>query len=347
VEVVAYKQFQPKQLNALLGYFSPRPRSVVDTYSAEMDSLVQQIVRDRSYELLIACQIDTAPYAHPVKGLPKVLEEAELTTLYERFAKERHPLKRLRAALTWWKLREYMARLLTGFDGCTVVSKQEQERIMQVAPGLRSVAVVANGVDVNHYAGDYGPVEPDTLVYAGALTYRANFDAMSFFLREVFPLIRASRPGVMLYITGRQDGVPLHRLPHDDSVVFTGYLDDIRPRVARSWVSVVPLRIGGGTRLKVLESLALGTPVVATRKGIEGLDLVPGRDLLVADQAGELASAVLRVLGSERLRAKLSKRGRATVKSTYEWQVQGQRFDDFVRMVAQRSSVKPESNVHQ
>jgi len=115
---------------------------------------------------------------------------------------------------------------------------------------------VPNGVDLA-CSTDFGAPQADTLVYSGALTYYANWEAIEFFLREVFHLIRAERPGVQLTVTGRLDGVPVDRLPNRDGTVFTGYVDDVRPIVARNWVSIVPLLAGGGTRLKILESLAL------------------------------------------------------------------------------------------
>jgi glycosyltransferase involved in cell wall biosynthesis len=161
------------------------------------------------------------------------------------------------------------------------------------------------------------------------LTYQANFDAVNFFLREVFPHIVRSRPGVRLYVTGRLDGVAVERLPQYPNVVFTGYLPNVRPRVAQSWLCVVQLRVGGGTRLKVLEALALGTPVVSTLKGVEGLDLQPGRDLLVADGPAEFASGVLRVLSDRILREQLSVNGRrASIQ--YDWSDVGRRLTNMI-----------------
>jgi glycosyltransferase involved in cell wall biosynthesis len=168
------------------------------------------------------------------------------------------------------------------------------------------------------------------LIYPGALTYHSNLDAMVYFLRESWPIIQKQRPQVRLRITGRTDGVDLARLALTDQVVMTGYLDDIRSAVAQSWICVVPLRAGGGTRLKILESLALGTPVVSTSKGAEGLNLIPGRDILVADEPADFAEAVLNVLQDPVLRETLSRNGRQAVEAKYDWRIIGQQFDDFV-----------------
>jgi glycosyltransferase involved in cell wall biosynthesis len=144
-----------------------------------------------------------------------------------------------------------------------------------------------------------------------------------------------------LAITGKLDGVQVDRLPiaRNDGVVLTGYLADIRPTITQSWISVVPLRLGGGTRLKILESLALGTPVVATSKGVEGLDLVPERDILIADTPADFAASVLRLLQDASLREALSHNGRRTVETKYDWEIIGQQFNNFIEtLVAQNKS---------
>ncbi len=330
VETVTYRPFQPSRLKALLGFFSSRPRSVIDTFNPEMQRLIDSARRSVSYHAVIASQIDMAPYVQTWPGVTKIFEELELTTPYEQFIRQSQPLKKLRYGLTWWKLTRYTANLLKNFDGCTVVSPAEHDHVRQVISGYQSIAVVPNGVDAAHYTGNFNPPQADTLIYSGALTYQANFDAVDYFLREIFPLIRSERPQVKLLITGRLDGVPIDRLPVDDHVVFTGYLPDIRPTLAGSWVNIVPLRLGGGTRLKVLESLVIGTPVVSTSKGAEGLDLIPGQELLIADTPADFAAAVLRLLSDPVLRQTLSQNGRRVVAAKYDWSIIGQQFCQFI-----------------
>jgi glycosyltransferase involved in cell wall biosynthesis len=120
------------------------------------------------------------------------------------------------------------------------------------------------------------------------------------------------------------------RLPVDSNVEFTGYLEDVRPRIGSTWISVIPLRIGGGTRLKVLESLALGTPVVSTSKGAEGLELKPGRDIIIKDVPEEFAFEVVNILENIELRTRLGIAGKQTVGSLYNWKLIGDRFLKFI-----------------
>ena len=337
VQVIPYRPFQPYRLKAVLSFLSPRPRSVVDTHSLEMQRLVEESNRTRPFDVVIASQIEMAPYVTRLCSQPKVLEEVELTAIYEQHIRQRNPLRRVRSQMTWWKLSHYLSKIAPAFDGCTVVSEHEQDLILRILPTFQPICIVPNGVDLARHTVDFGHPQIDTLIYSGALTYQANFDAVDFFLRDIFPLIRAQRPGVKFFITGKIDGVPVKRLPRLPGVSFTGYLQDVRPILANSWASVVPLRVGGGTRLKILESLAMGTPVIATSKGAEGLGLVHGQDILVADTPSEFAQATVRLLRDADLRVMLSRNGRFAVETRYDWTRIGQQFVRFIEeVVAQR-----------
>jgi len=317
VELLPETPFAGRLGGRLRGLFSFQPRSMVGNYSQRMAAAVQQR-NSYSYDLVIASQIHMAPYALLMERTPRLLEEAELATLYEQFHSAERLGSRLRYGLTWWKTRRYVASLLRHFAGATTVSERELALIRPLAPARMPLAVVPNGVDMAACAQDFGPPENDTLIYPGALSYDANFDAMSYFLGAILPQIRAARPDARLRITGRATSAQVAALPRAEGVEFTGYLDDVRPAVARTWAEVVPLRKGGGTRLKVLEALALGTPIISTSKGVAGLDLVPERDLLIADGAQEFAAATLRLLDSPNLRQHLVAGGRRAA-ARYDW----------------------------
>lgn len=337
IVTVPYRPFKPYRMKAILGLLSPLPRSVLATDNAEMHAAIQRKVQETRYDLVIASQVDMAQYARnlPIK---KILEEVELTTLHDQAEIKQNPFRKLRHIRMWQKWIHYITDTMRYFDGGTVVSEPER----QLVGGLlhnrgcnTPVEIIPNGVDTSYYKADFGKPIPATMVFSGALTYSANYNAMEFFLRDIFPLIQAKTPGVILTITGQLNGVPVDRLSVRSGVVFAGYLEDIRPTICRSWVSIVPLRIGGGTRLKILESMALGTPVVSTSKGAEGLELTPGHDILTADSPTDFASAVLSLLEDPDLRTFLSKNGQDTVIRRYNWQVIGQSFNSFISQIGQ------------
>ncbi len=233
-------------------------------------------------------------------------------------------------------MTSYLNRTLPSFAGCTVVSEQERQNVFKAVPKFNQVEVIPNGVDVNYYQVDSIVPDQNSVIYTGALTYHANFDAMTYFVREILPLIQEGIPDIELKITGNYDGVPVDIFTENQAVTLTGYVADIRPYVSNSWLSVVPLRVGGGTRLKILESLTLGTPVVSTPKGAEGLDLTPGQDLIIAQSARDFADAVIRLSKDKELRQKLSQNGRHTVAAKYDWQQIGDRLNQYVEKIVFR-----------
>jgi glycosyltransferase involved in cell wall biosynthesis len=154
---------------------------------------------------------------------------------------------------------------------------------------------------------------------------------MTWFLEEVYPRVQAGAPGVRLIITGDHADLPL---PPADNVTLTGFVDDVRPLVAAAAVSLVPVRVGGGTRLKILETMALHTPVVATAKGAEGLDVRHGDHLLIADAPEDFAEAVLRMLGDPALRQRLIENGYHLVRERYNWAAVMPQFLGLIERVA-------------
>ncbi len=339
VRTVPWRPYQPTRWKALLGLFSPRPRFLVDTDSPAMRRLLQEELARQDYDVIIGSQIGAAAYVGQVRGRAKVFEEVEVGGYPSRLQASQG-LRRLRHALTWAKHRRYLRRLIARFDACTVVSEVEKRWLVEIGINPDHIALVPNGVDLGWYSEVEPIPQPDTLIFNGALTYFANYQAMAYFLEQIYPLIRAGHPQVRLAITGRTEGVALAGLRADESVTFTGYVPDIRPLVAGSSVCIVPLLEGGGTRLKILEAMALGTPVVATSKGAEGLGATPGEHILIADDPAEFARHTLALLRDAQWRARLAAQARAFVQARYDWEPIGRQFTALVEQVAGRKQAE-------
>jgi glycosyltransferase involved in cell wall biosynthesis len=218
----------------------------------------------------------------------------------------------------------YLSRLLDSFRGCTVVSARERHLFETHFPRYkRKVGVIPNCINLEEYDGLGVEPVPNQLIFSGPFRYYANYEAMQWFVREVFPKVLEQAPDARLLITGDHAGLPL---PPVHNVTLTGFVPDIKSLMVSSWVSIAPLRSGGGTRLKILESLAVGTPVVCTTKGAEGLDATPGEHLLIGDSTEEFANHVIRVLKDKDLREQLSVNGNRFVKEKYNWETMMPRF---------------------
>ena len=211
-------------------------------------------------------------------------------------------------------------------DAVAMTSERDAAFVRAAAPRSR-VAVVPNGVDARAFAPAETATEPGTLLFFGEMGYYPNTDAMLFFLKEVLPLVRRAHPSARMVVVGPSAPAEVRALA-SPSVIVTGAVADVRPYLASAHAVVVPLRVGGGTRLKILESLAMGKPVVSTSLGAEGLDVADGRELLVADGARPFADAVTRVLDDDILANALASAGRRLVEREYDWSASVRRLEE-------------------
>jgi polysaccharide biosynthesis protein PslH len=307
--------------------------------SRVMRRVVDLLAAKSHYDIVIAFQEPVAPYALAAGKIPRVLD-IDVSLGYQRYLAwldAPSAAQRLRHWVGWHKRRRYEWRLIKRFDACTLVAPGELEFVRQAFQGTGAQFHLSeNGVDCSHNYPGVAPKIPGSLVYNGALTYSANYDAMRWFLGDLYPAIRKQVPGVSLTITGSTTGVNLTALALDESVRLSGYVDDIRFPVAAASVCVVPIRQGGGTRLKILEAMALGTPVVATSKGAEGLNITPEHDFLIADEPADFARQVVRLLREPKLGEHLARNARHLVEERYDWTQIGHRFVDLVEGVVER-----------
>jgi len=315
VQILPRQKFDPHSSRSRLGFFSQTPRSLYATYSQEMERRIKQSMSSTSYDLVIASQLAMASYMPFLPKLPALFEEAELGLYYDQFMNASSSRARLRYALTWAKQSHYLNFLLRHFSACTVVSERERALLLSCVSEKHMVEVVPNFVNLCAYKRVQPSPEPNTLIFTGSLGYFANHDAMVWFLQEIFPRIRASVPESQLIITGDHGDLPL---PPAENVIRKGLVGDVASLIASAGVSLVPIRQGGGTRLKILEAMALRTPVVATTKGVEGLEVQHGKHLLIADTPEDFARQTIRLLNEPELRRCLKEHAYRLVAERYD-----------------------------
>ncbi len=317
-DVHVVRPHAPKRLR-LSGLFSTVPRHYAQTLNAEMVSLIS--THAPAHDVTMAMQIRAAVHLVEARQTtPALFEEVELgaARLPDAGAEAASRWRQARHQLTWWKHRRFVRHLLAHVHGATVVSSLEQAQLAAIGYPARKVSVVPNAVVV--------PDRPAALrarrrqiIYPGSVTFSANFDAVSYFVRDVWPGIRGRHPDLEFVVTGHIGDVDVSGLAATGGVRFTGSLEDVAPAIAESLACVVPLRAGGGTRLKVLQAMALGTPVVSTSKGIEGIDLEPEVHVLVADTAGAFVARTLELVADPGLGQRLATAAFDRVLAAYTW----------------------------
>ena len=329
IRTVHWRGFQPGSTRAIAGYLNYKPRSIIDTYSADMAKLIKETLQNGRFDLVIASQVDMAAYKDHFAGYSALFDEVEIGAFHQQVAQAALPTGRARAALRWWKYQKYIASLVRGFHYCTVVSEPERMLLVKAGVPAEKIQLLPNSVDLKAYRGIGGEPERNTLIFPGSIRFYANHDAVAWFLKDIFPLIRNEAPEVQLKITGDQGDISF---PHQPGVHFTGFLEDVKPAIASSWISLAPIRMGGGTRLKILESMSLGTPVVSTSKGAEGLAVIHNEHLLLADTPQEFAGQVIRLLFDAQLRHALGENGKRLVSEQYDWAKTLDRFLNLVNL---------------
>lgn len=276
--------------------------------------------------LFMKGSFDLVQIAYPVMGYftfrtdaIRVLDAANVEyDIHRRSAEASHSLLR-----RWWsgyearKLRPQELAICGEQDMIFLPSLRDKELLDRDVPHVPKI-VIPNGVDTRYFTPQEGHVEDDTLVFTGAINYFPNADAVTWFVTEVLPLIHKVRPSVRVSIVGNAPPESVRRMA-SSHVEVTGFVEDVRPAIRRAAVYIVPIRIGGGTRLKVLEAMSMRKPIVTTSIGCEGIDAVHGGSVLIADTAQAFADATLRLLADRRTAAALADAGHALVRSRYDW----------------------------
>lgn len=264
---------------------------------------------------------------------PVVLDTHEIAyDMVRQFARNGTGVARkLHAFVNWRKLRREEVAAFRGADGLCACSAADQQRILAHAPGARSV-VIPNAADVEHYRPRPGDPAPDgrTVLFFGLLSTFPNVDGIGWFVDQIWPRIAAARPDARCQVIGKNPPPAVQALARP-GVEITGFVEDLRPHLAAAAAVVVPLRIGGGTRLKIVEGMAMQKAIVSTTLGAEGIEAVDGRDLLIADQPQAFADAVLRLLGDPALGARIGQAGRALAEERYAWSAAALRLEQFFR----------------
>lgn len=290
-----------------------------------MHRFLARLVREeaaagRPFDLAHADQLNMAQFAERLP-LPRLLDQHNAVwTIFRRMALQTRGPSRLFLEREWRLLKRYEGQVCRSFEAVTAVSEEDRRFLFDAIGGEREMPVIPIAIDAD--AQPPVPRDPGArgILSLATMMWPPNVDGVMWYARDIHPLVRRAVPDSRFFVVGQRPVAEVRALPESDpSIEVTGYVPDATPYIAGSACLIVPLRSGGGMRVKILEALARGIPVVSTTIGYEGIDLVPGEHLLVADTPAEFAAAVTRLLQDPALGERIAAAGRRRLMERYDW----------------------------
>ena len=298
--------------------------------SDNLKTQIHELTEKKNYDIVI---IEHSRMSYYIQNIDPQLNVKTVLVLhnimsvlyYRLYVHEKNLYKKLKLLLDWVPLRTWELKMARRFDKVVAMSEVDKAMLLKQRADL-DVVVVPNGVDTRLFDFFSHADRVKNLLFVGSMDYEPNAEAMVYFSQRIWPAIRRQHPDCTLTIVGNAPPASIQPLDGRDGVVVAGYVDDLRPYYKRARVAIAPLRSGGGTRLKILEAMAFGTPVVSTRIGCEGLEVEDQVHLSLADDPVDFANRVSELLTDPSFGRRLARNGRALVESTYDWEAISQQY---------------------
>lgn len=324
-----------RRWSAAAGLLSPLPLQVSYFHSGEFRRMARREMEEGGHDAVVCHLLRTAEPARRMTGVRRVCEMTDAFSMYyeDVIRRRRWGFRSfLYRGVEFRRMRRYEIEILDAFDRSVVVSPVDRDYILSRRPDLsEKLSVIPNGVDCTKWRFYAGPYDDRLIVFIGNMRTSRNADACIHFAEEVLPLVRRHVPHVTFKIVGAHPRPDVRRLARNPGVVVTGQVDDVQSEAQRAGVSVCPMRLAAGVQNKVLESMAMGVPVVGSPAGVRGLAVTPGRDLLVGSGAPDFARKVAEVLLNPDRRRALAQSARAKVERDYSWERMAAAYEQVLR----------------
>jgi polysaccharide biosynthesis protein PslH len=325
-----YADRRKKRLLQLRSVVSPRSyEHLLFARRQEFEVRLQSLIDSRGYDIVQYEFAQMAAFrARSNDGARFVLDEHNIEfDIVRRTAEADVGIERkLYSAVNWRKLKREEQSAWRRFDGVAVTSARDARMLSELNPHTR-VAVIPNGVDVERFTPPSAAPDQDSLLFFGAVNYHPNFDGITHFIDHVFPKILKQRPSTKLWIVGPAPDEIIAR--KNQNIEVTGFVDQVEPYIDKARVVIVPLRIGGGTRLKIVEAMAKAKGIVSTHIGAEGIDVIHEKHALLADSDDDFAAQTLRLLEDAELGRSLGERARKLAEQSYAWPSLAGKLEEF------------------
>jgi glycosyltransferase involved in cell wall biosynthesis len=286
---------------------------------------LQDLVADGGYDVVHVEHLRASTLGQAIRGIPKIYDSVDcISLLFERAAASSPQAHtRWMARLELPRTRRYEGLLGQGYDRILITSAEDRTALqnLNLRYGLRLcdeiIRVLPNGIDMDYFAPMDLPRQEETLIFSGKMSYHANVATALYLGNEIMPLIWRERPNVRLWIVGKEPPAAVRDLARDERVTVTGYVSDLRPYLAQAMVALSPMAYGVGIQNKILEAMALATPVVTSASACGSLAAIPGTDLLTGQSARELAQAALQLLQDPARARQIGESGRRYIEMNH------------------------------
>ena len=310
-------------LKMFLNLFSPSPYTMSKYYIKDFETKLYSLLKKNRFDIVHIDSLHMAYYGKMIKShfnIPIVLREHNVeSVIWERYYQESsNLLKKTYAGIQFKKVYKYESKILEVFDKCLMITKEDEKRIKQMNPKIKT-AVVPAGVDTSKFFPMDITPEPYSIVFVGSMDWLPNIDGVLWFYKKIFPKIKHEMPSTKLYIVGKNPPLEIKNIV-DKNVIITGYVNDVREYMAKAAVFIVPLRIGGGMRIKILEAFAMKKPVVSTTVGCEGIEIKDRGNIYVADDDERFAEKVIELLVDGKKRKEIGENALQLVRNKYTWE---------------------------
>ena len=325
--------FQTKKYGRLKSLLSRNPyETMLSCYSPKIQEQISHIINHNNFQILHVESLLMSAYVKNISTIPKVYDahNIESDILYRTFI-NKFSTRSVLTFLDYLKNKKHEQDAIRSFDACISVSENDSKRLR--AMGAQNLMMLPNCVDLDHFypveRKDFSP----NIVFTGLMNWYPNVDAIKSFCRDAYPVLKEKIPQIKFYAVGRNPISTLKNLEKND-IFITGEVPDVRPFISNSDVCIVPLRIGGGTRLKILEYFAMEKPVISTSIGAEGIDAIDGKHLIIEDDISKFPDRINELLNDTEYAGYIAKNGRKLAEEKYSWDQYGEKLSQLFSNIA-------------
>ncbi|MFN3966973.1 MAG: glycosyltransferase [Endomicrobiia bacterium] len=315
-------------------FFQKEPFCVHQFYSEEFKEKLKKIISNQKFDIVHFDFVNTSFYRNFLLDIPAIFfpHDAMSMLFYRNIEKEKNIFRKLYTYSQYKKMLYYEKEIMPKFEKTVVVSPKDKEWLLSLNSNF-DIEVIPNGVDANYFHPLNIEEDYPSVIFRGIMSFLPNIDAAVYFADKILPIIQKEIPNLKYYIVGPNPDEKIKKLSSENNIV-TGYVEDIRPYIAKSTVNVCPMRIGSGIKNKILEAMAMAKPTVATSIAIEGIpDVTDGENILIADTPEEFAKKVILLIKDENLRKKIGKNAREFVIKNYTWEKAAEKFENVYKEV--------------